>query len=64
MKLGLDIADGKVKVGKDVPKDQVFHTQKITAQVMEKIVRLDLPDSFWSNTHMDDEHIRKLFPGG
>ena len=64
LKLGLDIADGKVKVGKDIPKDQVFHTQKITEQVMMKIVRPDLPDSFWSNTHMDDEHIKKLFPGG
>ena len=64
LKLGLDIADGKVAVGKDVQKDQVFHTQKITETVMQKIVREDLPDSFWCNTHMDDEHIKKLFPGG
>ena len=45
-------------------KDQVFHTMKITEQVMMKIVREDLPDSFWANTHMDDEQIKKLFPGG
>ena len=64
LKLGLDIADGKVVVGKDVKKDQVFHTQKITEQVMMKIVREDLPDSFWANTHMNDEQIKKLFPGG
>ena len=64
LKLGLDIADGKVKAGKDFQKDQVFHTQKITESVMQKIVRPDLPDSFWCNTHMDDEHIKKLFPGG
>jgi len=48
--------------GKDVDKDQVFHTMKITEAVMMKIVREDLPDSFWANTHMDDEQIKKLFP--
>lgn len=64
LKLGLDIAEGKVVVGKDVEKNQVFHTQKITEEVMMKIVREDLPDSFWANTHMNDEQIKKLFPGG
>jgi ribose transport system substrate-binding protein len=64
LKLGLDIAEGKKVVGKNVDKDQVFHTMKITEQVMMKIVREDLPDSFWANTHMNDEQIKKLFPGG
>ena len=64
LKLGLDIAEGKKKVGTDIPKDQVFHTMKITEPVMQKIVRPDLPDSFWANTHMNDEQIKKLFPGG
>jgi ribose transport system substrate-binding protein len=64
LKLGLDIRDGKTVVGKDVQKDQVFPTMTITQAVMEKIVRPDLPDSFWANTHMDDAHIKALFPAG
>ena len=61
LKLGLDIKDGKTVVGTDVKKDQVFNTMKITQDVMEKIVRPDLPDSFWCNTHMDEAQIKALF---
>jgi hypothetical protein len=62
--LGLDIAEGKVEVGKDVPKDQVLHMYTVTSENLNDLVRPDLPDSFWCNTKMDEEQIKKLFPGG
>ena len=63
LKLGLDIAQGKVTVGEDIPKDQILHVYTITEENLDQYVRPDLPDSFWANTHMNEEQIKKLFPG-
>jgi ribose transport system substrate-binding protein len=63
LKLGLDIAQGEVTVGEDIPKDQVLHVYTITEENLDQYVRPDLPDSFWANTHMNEEQIKKLFPG-
>lgn len=63
LKLGLDIAQEKVTVGEDIPKDQVLHVYTITEENLDQYVRPDLPDSFWANTHMNEEQIKKLFPG-
>lgn len=63
LKLGLDIVQGKVEVGKDVPKDQILHVYTITSENLDQFVRPDLPDSFWANTHMNEEQIKALFPG-
>ena len=62
--LGLDIAEGRVEVGADVPKDQVLHMYTVTSENLDELVRPDLPDSFWCNTKMNEEQIKKLFPGG
>jgi ribose transport system substrate-binding protein len=63
LKLGLDIALGKAVVGKSVPKDQILHVYTITEENLDTYVRTDLPDSFWANTHMSEDQIKKLFPG-
>jgi ribose transport system substrate-binding protein len=63
LKLGLDIADGKVEVGVDIDKDQILHVYTITEDNLDQYVRPDLPDSFWANTHMDEDQIKALFPG-
>jgi ribose transport system substrate-binding protein len=63
LKLGLDIAEGKVEVGVGIEKDQILHVYTITEDNLDQYVRPDLPDSFWANTHMDEEQIRALFPG-
>lgn len=34
----------------------------ITEDTLDKYVRPDLPDSFWANTRLPDEEIRKIFP--
>jgi ribose transport system substrate-binding protein len=63
LKLGIDIALGKQTPGKSIPKDQILHVYTITEQNLDEYVRPDLPDSFWANTHMDEDQIRELFPG-
>ncbi len=63
LKLGLDIARGKVEPGDTVPKDQILHVYTITEENLNDYVRPDLPDSFWANTHMNEEQIKNLFPG-
>jgi len=63
LKLGLDIAEGKTEVGVDIEKDQVLHVYTITEDNLGQYVRPDLPDSFWANTHMDEDQIKALFPG-
>ena len=62
--LGLEIVQGKVTPGDTIPKDQILHVYTITADTLDDFVRPDLPDSFWCNTHMDEEQIKDLFPGG
>jgi ribose transport system substrate-binding protein len=63
LKLGIDVALGKQTPGKSIPKDQILHVYTITEQNLDKYVRPDLPDSFWANTHMNEDQIKKLFPG-
>jgi ribose transport system substrate-binding protein len=63
LKLGLDIARGKQVPGDTIPKDQILHVYTITEDNLDKYVRPDLPDSFWANTHMNEEQIKNLFPG-
>lgn len=59
--LGLDVAQGKKTVGKDFPKDQVVKVYEIRKANLDKFVRLDLSDSFWANTKMEESLLQKLF---
>lgn len=47
--------------GKKVKKDQVIDPPTITNDNLGKFVREDLPDSFWANTRMTDDEIKKIF---
>jgi ribose transport system substrate-binding protein len=51
----------KVLAGEEVTKDQIIDPPVITADDLDTYVRTDLPDSFWSNTRMDDAAITELF---
>ena len=62
--LGLDIVQGKETPGDTIPKDQILHVYTITSDNLDDFVRPDLPESFWCNTHMNEEQIKELFPGG
>jgi ribose transport system substrate-binding protein len=47
--------------GKTVKKDNVIPPPIITNDTLDKFVRVDLPDSFWTQTRLSDQQIRKLF---
>jgi ribose transport system substrate-binding protein len=47
--------------GKTVQKDNVLPPPLITNDTVDKFVRPDLPDSFWTQTLLSDQQIQKLF---
>ena len=59
--LGLDILEDQVEVGKDVPKDIELEVYKVTSDNLDDFVRMDLSDSFWANTKMDEATLQRLF---
>jgi len=61
LSLGIQIAQGKKTVGKDIPKDQTVEVYRITKANLDKYVRMDLSDSFWANTKMEEPLLQKLF---
>jgi len=59
--LGVDILDGKVEVGKEVPRDIQLEVYKITEDNLDDFVRPDLSDSFWANTKMEEDLLQELY---
>ena len=59
--LGVDILDGNVVVGKDVPKDIQLEVYQITKDNLDDFVRPDLSDSFWANTKIEESLLQKLY---
>ena len=59
--LGVEIRQGKKKVGVDVPKDTVLEVYQITKENLNQYVRDDLSDSFWANTKMDEATLQKVY---
>ena len=47
--------------GKTVKKDEVIPPPQVTNDTLDKFVRPDLPDSFWTQTRLSDAQIQKLF---
>lgn len=59
--LGIDIIEGRVQVGVDVPKEIQLEVYQVTKDNLEDFVRPDLSDSFWANTKMDEVTLQRLF---
>ena len=59
--LGVDILEGNVEVGKDVPKDIELEVYQVTSDNLDEFVRSDLSDSFWANTKMDEATLQKVY---
>ena len=59
--LGVDILEGNVVVGKDVPKNIKLEVYQITKDNLDNFVREDLSDSFWANTKIEEPLLQKLY---
>jgi len=57
---GLEIGLKLLK-GQDVPRDTIIPVPTITEDNIDKYVRFDLPDSFWTNTRMTEADIARFF---
>jgi ribose transport system substrate-binding protein len=51
----------KILKGQDYKKDNIMPPPRITSENLDEYVRPDLPDSFWTSTHLSDERIKKLY---
>lgn len=47
--------------GKTVQKDSILPPPVITNETVDKFVKADLPDSFWTQSRLSDDQIQKLF---
>ncbi len=47
--------------GKQVQKDIILPPPEITNDTVDKFVRADLPDSFWTQSRLSDAQVQKLF---
>ena len=47
--------------GKTVQKDIILPPPVITNDTVDKFVRPDLPDSFWTQSRLSDQQVQKLF---
>ena len=47
--------------GKTVEKEIVIPIPTITSETLEEYVKPDLPDSFWCNSQLPDEIVKKMF---
>jgi ribose transport system substrate-binding protein len=56
LKTALDLYNGKA-----VKKDMILPVPQITDENLDKLVRPDLPDSYWANSRMTDEEIKATF---
>jgi len=59
LQIGLDILQGKPTLKVNLVSGDI-----ITGENLDDYLRPDLPDSFATCTHLSDEIIKKLFPGG
>lgn len=51
----------KALSGDDVEQDVIIDPPVITSENLDEFVKPDLPDSFWSNTRMTEDQIKRLF---
>ncbi len=51
----------KALKGQQVTKDNYLPAPTITEENLDKFVRADLPDSFWTQTKLTDDQIKALF---
>jgi ribose transport system substrate-binding protein len=58
--MSLDVALDALS-GKTVQKDNVLPPPIITNDNLDKFVKPDLPDSFWTQTRLNDQQILKIF---
>jgi ribose transport system substrate-binding protein len=56
MEVALDALEGK-----DVDKEFFIPIPTITSETLEEYVKPDLPDSFWCNSKLPDERVKKMF---
>lgn len=61
LSLGVEILQGSKTVGEDVPRDTVLEVYKITEENLDEYVRMDLSDTFWANTKMDEETLQRVY---
>lgn len=59
--LGIAIRDGSKVAGKDFEKNTVLEVYTVTKENLNDYVREDLSDSFWANTRMSEEDLKKYY---
>ncbi len=56
LRIGLELLRGN-----DVPRDTIIPVPTITDENIDEYVKFDLPDSFWTNTRMDEDDIAAFY---
>ncbi len=47
--------------GQPVEKETIIPIPTITSETLDQYVSHDLPDSFWCNSQLPDEIVKKMF---